>query len=629
MRLGRDAANDLRAVEAFGDRLYECSIPRLLLERGREDGDSVALRFKDRGVYWELTWGQYLERVEAVALGLIELGLERGDRVAIMGDPCVEWLLSDLGALCAGAISFGIYSTNSPEEVGYQMTRAGPRFFIAEDQEHLDKLLDGEVDAGERTVEHIVVIDDRTLFLYDDPRIVTFAELERLGRERGAANPGEAESRILEAKPDDIAVMTFTSGTTGAPKGAMHTHRDAIFGMTFPYLYFYDELRRGDHRTVVHLALAHLVERSMSVWLPLFSSCIPHIGEKGEGLRQVLYEVQPTFLHGVPRIWEKIASQVLVAVESSSTLKRAVFRAATRVAERRMEAEWDRGRAPPHLRALHAGARLVAFLPALHRVGLAEVKGGYTAGAPIPARVQGLLQSWRVPLRDLYGITEGTLVFSQLGRFPRPGDPGLPAFGKDVRLGEDSEVLVGGRGLFSGYWQDPDASHEANPDGYLRTGDVAEPDDGGFRIVDRKKDLMITAGGKNIAPALVENAVKASPYISEAILIADRRSYPTCLIEIDFDTMVQWARARGVAYTGFTDLTQQLQVLELIEAEVGRANSRLARVEQVKKFRLIPKELDPEEGDTTPTRKVKRQHAHELFGELIEEMYAPELAKSA
>lgn len=619
--------SDKRSVEALGDRVYESTIPGLLLQRAREDGDAVALRYKDRGVYWELTWAQYLERVQAVASGLLELGLERGDRVAIMGDPRVEWLLADLGALAAGGISFGIYSTNSAEEAGYQVARTRARFFIAEDQEHLDKLLDSGDEQA--IVEHIVVVDDRTLFLYDDPRIITFAELERIGRERRARDPEEVERHILQAAPTDIAVMTFTSGTTGPPKGAMHTHRDALFGMTFPYLWFFDELRSGEHRTVVHLALAHLVERSMSVWLPLFSTAVPHIGEKGEGLRQVLFEVQPTFLHGVPRIWEKIASQVMVAVDSSSRLKRMAFRLATRVADRRMAALWKGSRPSPLVALLYPMARAGAFLPALFRVGLLRVQGGFTAGAPMPERVQGQWQSWGVPLRDLYGITEGTLVFSQVGRFPAPASPGIPAYRKEVRLAEDGEVLVGGPGLFSGYWEDPEATEAAKPEGYLCTGDIAAETDGMFRIVDRKKDLMITAGGKNITPALVENALKSSPYISEVILLADSRPYPTCLVELDFDTTAQWARERGISYAGFTDLTEQRDVCDLIEAEIGAANERLARVEQVKKFRIIPKELDPEEGDTTPTRKVKRQHAYELFGDLIEDMYAPEPVGSA
>jgi long-chain acyl-CoA synthetase len=614
-------ATDKPSVEALGDRLYESTIPGLLLLRAREDGDSVALRHKDRGVYWELTWAEYLERVEAVASGLLELGLERGDRVAIMGDPRVEWLLADLGALAAGAISFGIYSTNSAEEAGYQVARTRARFFVAEDQEHLDKLLDSGEEAS--VVEHIVVVDDRTLFLYDDPRIITFAELERIGRERRGRDPEEVERSILAAEPEDVAVMTFTSGTTGMPKGAMTTHRDALIGMTFPYLWFYEELRSGDHRTVVHLALAHLVERSMSVWLPLFSTAVPHIGEKGEGLRQVLFEVQPTFFHGVPRIWEKIASQVTVAVDSSSRVKRTAFRLATRVADRRMAAIWAGRRPSPPIAVLYGLARAGAFLPALFRVGLARVRGGFTAGAPMPARVQGQWQSWGVPLRDLYGITEGTLVFSQVGRFPAPASPGIPAYRKEVRLADDGEVLVGGTGLFTAYWQDPEATEEAMPHGYLCTGDVAEEVDGRFRVVDRKKDLMITSGGKNITPALVENAVKASPFVSEVILLADSRPYPTCLVELDFDTTAQWARERGMSYTGFSDLTQHQEVRDLIEAEIAKANERLARVEQVKKFRIIPKELDPEEGDTTPTRKVKRQHAYTLFGDLIEEMYAP------
>lgn len=612
------AASTDEEVRAYADHLMERSIPALLVERARQDPDGPAIRYKQYGIYRELSWSDYLRRIERVCAAFLDLGLQRGDRVAIMGDPRIEWLLADLGAVSAGALSYGIYSTCSPEQVGFQVQNADARYFVAEDQEHLDKLLETpEADS----VEHIIVVDPRTLFLYDDPRIQTFEAFEQRGARALDRDPEMAQRAMLSAAPDDLAVMTFTSGTTGEPKGAVHTHRDAIVGMTYPYLYFYPELRTRSHRTVTYLALAHLVERSMSCWLPLISDCVAHIGEKREGLQQLLFDVQPTFFHAVPRIWEKLAAQIDVAVEMSSPLKRASFDVANRVGRRWVENRWE-GRTRPHLEVAHWIIRHLVFRQALHKVGMAELEGGLTAGAPIPTRIHAQWQAWGVALRDLYGITEGTLVFSQIGRFPNPTQGGTPAYPKQVRLSDQGEVIVSGPGLFSHYWDNPEATERALVDGELHTGDVATESDDGFRIVDRIKDIMITSGGKNISPAEVENTLKGSPYISEAVLIADGRKFPSCLVEIDFDTVAQWAGEHGVSFTGFTDLSQHPEVEKLIRREIERANEKLAHVEQPKKFRIIPKELDPEEGDTTPTRKVKRTHMAELFEELIDSMYA-------
>lgn len=608
------------ACTALADELYGWSIPALLVDRARSEPKSIALRYKLRGLYRELTWAQYLDRVTAVGAGLLELGFQSGDRLAIMGDPRVEWLLADLGALSVGGISYGVYSTSSPEQVGYQIDKTATRYFVAEDQEHLDKLLLSEA-AGSR-VERIVVIDDRTLFLYGDERIITFEELEERGRARINREPDVVVNRISSIRPNDVAVITFTSGTGGDPKPAMHTHRDAVVGMTFPYLYFFDELRAAPHRTICYLALAHLVERSMSVWLPLISDCVPHLGQKGEGLRQLLAETQPTFLHAVPRIWEKLAAQIVVAVETSNHLARRSFAVGNRLAEGWLHDSWEGGRAPFHRRLLHGLARFVVFRPTLHKVGLAEIQGGFTGGAPIPPRVQAQWQAWGVPLRNAYGITEGTTVAAQKGRFPRPEQGLVVAYPKHVELAQDGEVLVSGRGLFAGYWNDPEATAAVLSDGVLHTGDIATRVDEGLRIVDRKKDIVITSGGKNLAPAVIENAIKASPYVSEAMVIADGRKFPSCLVELDFETVAEWARAHDVTYAGFTALTRQSAIIELIGEEIRKGNERLARVEQVKAFRIIPKVLDPEVGDTTPTRKVRRRHLEQLFEELVEDMYA-------
>jgi long-chain acyl-CoA synthetase len=392
--------------------------------------------------------------------------------------------------------------------------------------------------------------------------------------------------------------------------------------MVHTYLQGFPELEIGTHRTITHLPLAHLVERSMSLCLMLIANVVPHIGEEAENLRETLTEVEPTFFHAVPRVWEKIASQILVNMDRSTWVKRHAYRLAMRIGRRHAQALWQKRRPSRVLAAGYALARALVFKPMLMKVGLHKVSAALTAGAPIPQPIQALWQTWGVNLRNLYGITEHTLVLCQSEPFQEPGDAGVPLYPKEVRLGPDGEIIVRGAGMFAGYWKNEEATRDVVRDGWFYTGDVAEVmPNGHFRIVDRKKDIMVTAGGKNIAPSEIENLFKSSSFISEAVLFADGRKFPSALIEIDFDTVADWARQHSVVYTGFTSLAQHPRVIQLIGREIEKANAQLARVEQAKKFRIIPKELDPEEGDTTPTRKVKRRHMYALFKDLVEEMY--------
>jgi long-chain acyl-CoA synthetase len=338
-----------------------------------------------------------------------------------------------------------------------------------------------------------------------------------------------------------------------------------------------------------------------------------------------LTEVEPTFFHAVPRVWEKIASQILVNIDRSTAIKRAAYRAAMAVGQRYAKHRWEKQPAPPWIAAGYFLARHLVFRPMLMKVGLHRLEAALTAGAPIPTSIQALWQVWGVNLRNLYGITEHTLVLCQSAPFQQPGDAGAPLYPKEVRLGPDGEILVRGPGMFAGYWRNDAATEEVVRDGWFHTGDVAERmANGHYRIIDRKKDIMVTAGGKNITPSEIENLIKSSSYISEAVLFADARRFPTALIEIDFDTVADWARQHGVVYTSFNSLAQNARVIELIAREIDKSNSHLSRAEQVKKFRIIPKELDPEEGDTTPTRKVKRRHLYDMYKELVEEMYRDE-----
>jgi long-chain acyl-CoA synthetase len=602
------------------------SIPQWFIARCEATPNSVAFRYKDQGLYQEVTWEAYRDSAEAFLAGLEVLGLQRGDRVAAMSDPCCEFLIADMAAMCGGAICYGIYTTCSIPEVEYQLENGEASFFLAEDQEFVDKALCAP--SGLPNVRKIIVFDTRALFQYTDPRLISFEKVIELGRSK-LAESGKARKLLAEraagVHAHDIAVLVYTSGTTGPPKGAMHDHASLMWGFGNAYLEAFPELNDGVHRAVSHLPMAHLIERSMSICLPLVADVIPHIGEEVENLPGTLYEVRPTFLNLVPRILEKIASQVVIGIQRSSFVKRGAYAWAMGVGERYRSSTW-KGSKPGFLLALQQQiADLLVFQPLLRKAGLCKIRAILCAGAPLPPKIQEQWEIWGVNVRNLYGITEGGYVLCQRDAFPSPSVGGAAIYPREVKCGPDGELLVRGRGLFRGYWKNDAGTRATMHDGWLMTGDVAEANEKGeFRIVDRKKDIMITSGGKNIAPSEIENSLKSSPYISEAALIGDGRKFVTALIEIDFGTVSEWARQHKVIYTSFLSLVSDPRVIGLIESEISAVNDQLARVEQVKKFRIIPKELDPEEGDTTPTRKIKRKHLYALFEDLIEDMYLDE-----
>ncbi len=614
----------LMEARAAFRRLAGATVPQLLDERVRDAPDTVALRFKKAGAFHELTWAAYRERIRAAAAALLAQQVAPGDRVAIMGDACIEYLLADVAALYIGAMPCGVYPTSSPEEVAYVLKLAGARIFIAEDQEHLDRLLAAETALESRLVERIIVIDPRALFLYDDPRIVLFGEIARAVA-GDAALLAEADRLAALVTPETPAAIIFTSGTTGYPKAAYRTQAADIVGFGHTFFEALPELRARPHRVVSHLPLAHGMERAMTIYVPLMAAVVPHIGEPNQSLPSLMNEVRPSYVMGVPRTWEKIMAQIHVGVEMSHRLGRTLFDFATRIGRRRIKRIWKTGRrrADPLTEALFATVWLTMIWPALHKTGLTYAVAGLSGGAPLPPLVQETLQAWGIPVRDLFGTTETGCVGAQAGAWPAPDAPIVPVSCREVRLAGDGELCIRGLGAVTGYWNDQKASAALfDGDGFVQTGDIATGDGNAFRIVDRKKDILITSGGKNIAPATVENALRASPYISEVIVFGDNRKFITALVEIDFENVAHWARQNRIAYTGLLSLTENARTVDLIGREIARLNERLSRVEQVKKFRILPKELVPEDGDTTPTRKIKRNHAYRLFAALVEDMYA-------
>jgi len=599
------------------------TVPTLLRHVAHARSGYVALRAKRRGIYRETSWAEMLDEIARIALGLDTLGVRKGDRVAIVGDPSPEWLYCDFAVQCLGAVSYGLYPTSSREEIEYTLRHGGASILIAEDQEHVDKVLPRLDRLPE--LRRVVVIDDSNIYHFQHDALMSLADLTELGdRQKRETFTGLCNA----VRPDDPVTIVYTSGSSAHPKGAVYTHR-ALITQGHQFFAFPELADCSGIRSVVHLPLNHLYERMNTPMGMLVKGIVPHFGEEVERFLETLVDVAPQHHASVPRYWSKLASRVIVGIENSSWIKGASYRLAMRIGLGYRRRLWG-GKRPILLRALYEGARIAVFDRMLKKLGLHRVRLALSAGAPLPGEVQSLWQVWGVNLKNMYGQTEGGVITAQFERFPRPGTVGRAYPGGEVRLGPDDEIIVSSPGHFSAYWGDAKATEETlRPDG-IRTGDVGAIDAQGLlSIVDRKKDILITAGGKNVSPSLIETALKSSPYISEASVVGERRKYLTALIELDVGIVSEWARANRVAYGSYHSLATNPAVFDLIAREVQRVNAGLGRVEQIKAFRVLDRELDPEvEGEAvTATRKIKRALLQKHFAHLIDEMYSDEEEK--
>ena len=596
--------------------------PGLLAEHARSKPAAVAFRAKHLGLYRERSWRDYATLVGRCALGLQALGLEKGERVAIMGDACEDWMICDLAAQALGAITYGIYPTASVSEVEHLMHDGGATIFIAEDQEYVDKIL--AVADRLPNLRWIVVIDDSAMFAYTHPKLRSLSEVTAAVTASDEATRAALDTFAAALDPRAPAFIVYTSGTTGHPKGALISHGKHL-AAAYTLVDHFPTLAHKPHRTVVFLPLCHIFGRDIAITLPLISRVVPHFGEDVDDLPQTLFEVAPTALFTVPRYMQKFASQVLVGLGNTSRIKRRVYDAAMRIGRDCARRRWE-GRDGVTVRLRHAATRALVFRPILGKLGFGRVELIISGGAALPPETAALWQIWGVNLVEAYGQTEtaGAFISAQPGPFARPGDVGTVVRGSEVRLADSGEILVRCPDHFDGYWNQPDATREiVDADAWLHTGDVGAWTDGRLRIVDRARDFIVTSGGKTISPSLIENLLRASSYVVEAVVFGHGRKYLTAVVEIDFDTVADWARSRDVAYTGFTSLAEHPEVARLIEGEIDKVNRELARVEQIKAFRILPKELDPEqEGEpVTPTRKVKRELMYDRFRGLVDGMY--------
>ncbi len=598
-----------------------------LAENALKMPGSVALREKNRGVWREVTWREYWEQTEAFALALIASGVDKGERVAIQSENRTEWLYTDLGCMAAGAICVGLYPTNPTAEVEYLLTNSGSRILVVEDQEQADKVLEIPADRVPE-LKRIVYLEHRGVDTVDDPRLVSWDDFMAEGRALRELDPEAIERRLDEAQPDDIVYLIYTSGTTGPPKGAM---------LTLGNLVFATELIMGEDALiqppagpkdllVSYLPLSHVYEKVFSVLIGIGAGATVHFGESLDTLITDLREVQPTIMQGVPRIWERIHASSMVRMGSASALKRlnaGVWLGVGRYVGATLVKR--HGRHTPWTRVLGFLGHVFLFRSLKDRSGLRRVRSAISGAAPIAPEILEFYMGIGVPLFEAYGMTENTAIST--ANPPENvilGTVGPPYPGTELKLDPDTgEIMVRHGAVFVGYWNMPEATAATlEPDGWMHTGDVGEWVNGTHvRIIDRLKDIIITSGGKNVSPSEIENTLKASPFVKEAIVLGDRRKYLTALIGIDYEVVSEWAQRKRIPHTTYRDLSEKPEVVALIDRAVKETNEKFARVEQIKAFRLLPKELDHETGELTATQKVKRSFIENMFSDLIDSMY--------
>ncbi|MFI6099599.1 AMP-dependent synthetase/ligase [Lentzea sp. NPDC051213] len=588
--------------------------------------DQIALRAKDFGIWQEVNWACYWANVELVGHALLALGLQPGERVAIHSENRREWLYADLGTVAARGVTVGLYPTNPASEVAYLLSHSGARILIAEDQEQVDKALLVLEDTPD--LEWIVYLEPRGIKgRYDNQKLLSWDDFLALGARHRDAFGDELAERMAQTEPDDVMTLIYTSGTTGPPKGAMLTVSNVEFAVTVLVEGggFTSPPPSSTDVTLSYLPLCHVAERIFTTWFSAASGVQVHFAESIETVQANLREVQPTILFGVPRIWEKVLAGVTIGVSSASWLKRTTTRFWLRRAETIGETLVRTGGThTAQSRLIYALGWLFCFRALKARIGMRHVRYAASGAAPIAPDVLKFFMGIGVPMHEVYGMTENTAVAT--GNRPgkvKVGTVGEPQPGIELRIDEETgEILTRHGGTFAGYWSDPEATQRVVQDGWLHTGDVGEWVDGTHvKITDRMKDIIITAGGKNIAPSELENALKTSPYIKEAVVIGDQRAYLVALIGIELDTVGHWAQQRKITYTTYRDLSEKAEVLELVQKIVTDVNSRFANVEQIKKFRMFPKELDHEDGELTATQKVKRSALGKMFDDLVESMY--------
>ena len=595
------------------------TLPKLLLENARHSGEKVALRKKEFGIWQTLSWNEFLERVRNFSLGLVNLGLERGDKVAIVGDNRPEWIIAELATQAAGGISIGIYQDSVASEVQYLLDASDARFIVAEDQEQIDKIL--ELSGQLPKIQKVVYYDPRGMRNYQESILLSFSKVEDLGIEEGNKHPGLFEKNVANVKATDIAIFSTTSGTTAKPKLAMLSHANLIsMGRTLPMV---DPMSPADE-FLSFLPLAWIGEQTFAIACGLCVGFTINFPEEPETVQENLREIGPHTMFSPPKIWENMVSRIQAKMDDTTRLKRAIYDWALsigyRAADRRVSGE----SLPASLRWQYALAEYLCFFWIKDKLGLRRLKRGYTGGAALGPDIFRFFHALGVNLKQIYGQTE----VSGISALHRDGDikfqtVGLPIPETEIRIAENGEILTKSARVFCGYYKDPEGTKQTLEDGWLRSGDAGYLDETGHLVViDRAAAVMTLADGTRFSPQFIENKLKFSPYIKEAVVFGNDWPFVTSLITIDYENAGKWAEKRRLPYTTFTDLAQKELVIGLVRQHMERTNPDLPKAARIRRFLLLHKELDADDAELTRTRKVRRGFVGERYKELLSALYS-------
>ena len=594
----------------------------LFWQRVAELGDAPMMRQKDLGIWRSYSWREVGTIVSEIAAGLAHLGFQPGEAASVLANTAREWVWTDLAVLSAGGVCNGIYPTDAAAQVQYLSQDSASAYLFVEDDEQLDKFL--EVRDALPAIRKVVVFDMEGLGELGDPQVIGLDELRTLGREHLRAHPGLIEQRRATRGAQDVAILVYTSGTTGRPKGAMITHANLCAVLSGLSSSLFEGMPEGGER-IAFLPLCHIAERMIGEYIPIMRRSVTNFVENPETVFENLREVQPHVFFAVPRVWEKIYSQVMITLSEAGRLQKLAYAWAVGVGGRVAEFE-ARGASPgPWLAMQKALANFLVLDNVRRMTGMSRVQMALTGAAPISPDLIRWYRSLGVPLREGWGMTETTAGGTVNPRkASKAGSIGVPGPGQEMRIAEvTNEILLRGPNVIRGYLNQPEKTAEAiDAEGWLHTGDVGRVDDEGyFYITDRMKDIIITAGGKNVTPSEWENQLKFSPYVTDAVVIGDKRAFLTAIIMIDQENVERFAQERDIPFSNYASLTRSPEILELIQSEVDRVNKQFARVEQVKKFFLLDRQLTAEDEELTPTMKLKRKLVQTKYAEQIEAMY--------
>ncbi len=600
------------------------TFPRLLVRNARARGERVALREKEFGIWQSFTWRAYHDRVRDFSLGLVALGVERGDKVAIIGDNRPEWVWSEIAAQAAGAASVGIYQDSSLVEVAFVIDHCDASIIVAEDQEQVDKILE-MIDKLPK-VRHVVYTDPRGLRKYDHPTLLSFEAVEERGRALARERPGLFEENVAKGSADDLAIICYTSGTTGNPKGAMLTFRN-LLEMALAL----DEVdpKRSDDEFVSFLPLAWIGEQMMSLSTALAKGFTVSFPEEPDTVTEDIREIGPNVMFAPPRVWESLTSTVQVKIMDTTRFKRFMYERCMPIGQKVADLRFAKQPVPAHWRVLYRLAELALFRALKDRLGMSNLRTASTGGAALGPDVFRFFHAIGVPLKQIYGQTE----IAGISCIHRDGDiafhsVGKPIPGTEVRIAPDGEILSRSASVFRGYHKNDEATRTALADGWLHSGDAGYfSDDGHLVVIDRLKDVMKLSDGTQFSPQFIENRLKFSPYVKEAVVVGKDRPYLTAMLCVDMGVVGKWAERNKLSYTTYTDLSAKPEVYDLVQREVDQVNETLPVAARIHKFVLLYKELDADDEELTRTRKVRRVFVEERYREVIAALYgdAPEV----